>query len=77
MTPAEEITAAAKTVRGWTAEEPAAVWGPTDIAQFGPALADWLDATAARLQQHTHPGWQDMAEPHALTVARTINGGKP
>ncbi|MBW5420310.1 hypothetical protein GKQ77_01825 [Streptomyces sp. BG9H] len=43
----------------------------------GLALADWLDATAARLQQQAHPDWQDTVEPQALAVARAINGRQP
>lgn len=53
--------------------EYAAAMGPA----VGLALAAWLDATADRLQQQAHPGWQDTAEPQALAVARAINGGQP
>lgn len=43
----------------------------------GTALADWLDATAAALDKHAPVGWQARLEPHALAVARAINGTAP
>lgn len=39
----------------------------------GTALADWLDTTADQLAALTHPDWQDVVAPHALTTARAIN----
>lgn len=45
-----------------------AAMGPT----VGLALADWLDAEAARLTATVHPGWQDTVSPHALAVARAL-----
>ncbi|MBW1603428.1 hypothetical protein JJV70_15210 [Streptomyces sp. JJ66] len=42
---------------------------------LGAALAGWLDAEAARLAATAHPGWHDtLASPHALAIARLING---
>lgn len=46
MTPADELRAAAKTVRTWVTEEPPAGWAPTAITAFGPSLADWLEQAA-------------------------------
>ena len=43
----------------------------------GLALADWLESTAESLDATTHPGWQETVSPHALAVARAINGGQP
>ena len=43
----------------------------------GLALADWLESTAESLDSTTHPGWQETVAPHALAVARAINGGQP
>ena len=37
-------------------------------------LARWLRAEARRLVATTHPGWQETVSPHALAVARAING---
>ncbi|MFD7616607.1 hypothetical protein [Streptomyces sp. NPDC059802] len=48
------------------------------LALLGPAtglaIADWLDATAARLDRDAHPGWQAEVNPQALAVARQILG---
>lgn len=41
---------------------------------MGPLLADWLDDVAEALETHTHPGWQECAQPRAFAVARAING---
>ncbi|MFI9154527.1 hypothetical protein [Streptomyces sp. NPDC053367] len=42
----------------------------------GSALAAWLESTATALAANTHPGWQECVAPHAIAVARAINGGE-
>jgi hypothetical protein len=48
------------------------------IATMGPgvgaALADWLDAEAARLEATALPFWQETVGRHALAVARALLG---
>ncbi|WP_369214418.1 hypothetical protein [Streptomyces flavofungini] len=39
-------------------------------------LSRWLRSEARRLAATTHPGWQETVSPHALAVARAINGGQ-
>lgn len=74
MTPAEEITAAAQTLRdaafrGAMTATPAVA----ALLRARHAIADWLDAEAARITATAHPTWHETIAPHALAVARLIN----
>jgi hypothetical protein len=86
--PADELRAAAATLRTWIADEPDRLLGPAILA-FGPDLAGWLDeeahrydaaVTAARNVFHDDPAGRDAflttgagrPSEHALAVARQI-----
>lgn len=78
MTPAEEINAAAETLR--TATFRGAMTATPAVAALVRArepLAKWLETTATSLAASTHPDWQDCVAADALATARAINGGQP
>jgi hypothetical protein len=68
-TPADELRAAAKVLRG-----PDGTITVTIPAAAADALADWLDTEANRLGTTVHPRWQDTVAYRALAVARALNG---
>lgn len=72
MTPADELRAAATTLRDWTTDETTDRWAPSAIAAFGPDMAAWLDEEAARLDATATPFWQEAVGRHPLAVARRI-----
>lgn len=81
MTAADELAAAAQTVRAWVSTEPPTRWAPSAITAFGPGLADWLDATVAEMSvaegtEYLLPGDStDFGSWNAaLALARQING---
>lgn len=75
----------------WSCYDPATAWNDGFINGMGGAsgdlagaippaavieLARWLDAEARRLATTAHADWQETISPHALAVARVINGGQ-
>lgn len=71
MTPADELRTAAARLRDLAPQ----ITGP--LAGLADPVADWLDAAAQQeaytLAEFGHRGG---AGPHALTIARHINGGQ-
>lgn len=70
-TPAEELRAAAKVLRG-----PDGTITVTIPAAAADALADLLHTEANRLGAAAHPHWKDTAAYRALAVARALNGDR-
>jgi hypothetical protein len=75
----------------WKLYDPSTAWADGFINGFGGASSDlvallppaavtelvrWLRAEARRLTHGSLPDWQNTVSPHAVALARIINGGQ-